>query len=221
MLSGVCCRRQRVWRWTVLLPNRMSCPSLLQHGSRLQCRAAVHPAWHFILLHRGPARPLPQLTEWSAPIPASARMWTVQQHTDWPGERCVVRPLGLPRVRDVLPGRGGLERTTKAPEPTGRAACCPLRVCQPTAQCGERLARSSAPGRRAGMRSLISLEHGRSTARSAFTRPCATLRSATTGANGAGPWECTAGVTPCSHEDPARTGPAAHAPAMALQSPPI
>ena len=58
----------------------------------------------------------------------SARLWTVQQHTVWPGGRGVGRPLGLPRVRDVLPGRGGLDRTTKAPEPTGRAACCPLRV---------------------------------------------------------------------------------------------
>ena len=48
------------------------------------------------------------------------------------------------------------DRTTKAPEPTGRAACCPLRVCQPTAPYGARLARSSAPGRRAGMRSLRS-----------------------------------------------------------------
>ena len=36
----------------------------------LQCRAGVYPAWHFTLLHRGPARPLPLLTEWSAPIPA-------------------------------------------------------------------------------------------------------------------------------------------------------
>ena len=36
----------------------------------------------------------------------SARMWTVQQRTDWPGWRGVGRPLGLTRVRDVLPGRG-------------------------------------------------------------------------------------------------------------------
>ena len=32
------------------------------------------------------------------------------------------------RVRDVLPGRVILARILKAPEPTGRAACCPLRV---------------------------------------------------------------------------------------------
>ena len=58
MLSGGCCRCQRVWRWTVLLPHRivdtlrdahvddtsfMSCPSLLQHCFRLQCRAGVYP----------------------------------------------------------------------------------------------------------------------------------------------------------------------------------
>ena len=44
------------------------------------------------------------------------------------GRRGGGRPQGLPRVRDVLPGRGGLDRTTKEPEPTSRAACCPLRV---------------------------------------------------------------------------------------------
>ena len=65
-----------------------SCPSLLQHCSRLQCpweggeegewgwgeggRGGRwgHPEWHFTLLHRGPVRPLPLLSEWSAPIPA-------------------------------------------------------------------------------------------------------------------------------------------------------
>ena len=93
------------------------------------------------------------LSKWSA---RSARLWTVQQHTVWPGGRGVGRPLGLPRVRDVLPGRGGLDRTTKAPEPTGRAACCPLRVCQPTAPYGVRPARTGTPGCRAGMRSLRS-----------------------------------------------------------------
>ena len=60
---------------------------------------------------------------------------------------------------------------------------------------------------------LISLEHGRSTARSEFTRPCAPLRSpASSGANGAGPLECTAGVTPApprtrDRRAEARTGP--------------
>ena len=38
-----------------VVATQVSCPSLLQHCSRLQCRAAVYPAWHFILLHRGPA----------------------------------------------------------------------------------------------------------------------------------------------------------------------
>ena len=47
-----------------------SCPSLLQHYPRLQCFAGVYPAWHFTLLHTGPACTLPILTEFSAPIPA-------------------------------------------------------------------------------------------------------------------------------------------------------
>ena len=87
---------------------------------------------------------------------------------------------------------GGLDRTTKAPEPTGRAACCPLRVCQPTAPYGVRPA----------TRGCISLENGRSTARSEYTRPCAPLRSpATTGANGAGPVGAYGRCDSCSHED--------------------
>ena len=136
----------------------------------------------------------------------SARMWTVQQHTDWPGGRGVGRPLGLPRVRDVLPGRGGLYRTTKAPEPTGRAACCPLRVCQPTAPYGVRLATTSVPGCRAGVRSL------RSDQPRARTVYCAvgvypavrksTIKAATTGANGAGLVGVYGRCDPCSHEDP-------------------
>ena len=43
---------------------------MLQHSSRPQCHSAVYLEWHFILLDSGPARPLPVLTEWSAPIPA-------------------------------------------------------------------------------------------------------------------------------------------------------
>ena len=97
----------------------------------------------------------------------SARVWTVQQPTDWPGGRGVGRPLGLPRVRDVLPGWGGLDRITKALEMTGRAACCPLRVCQPTAPNGVRILRGrSLPGR---------------------AQNYDMIKAATTGANGVGP----------------------------------
>ena len=58
------------------------------------------------------------LSKWSA---VSTYVDSTAAHTlaRWEG--------GLPRVKDVLPGRGGLDRTTKPPEPTGRAACCPLR----------------------------------------------------------------------------------------------
>ena len=72
---------------------------------------------------------------------------------------------------------GVLARILTAPEPTGRAACCPCLLVPPTAPYGVRPARTGTPGCRAGMRGLISLEHGRSAARSEFTRPCAQLRS--------------------------------------------
>ena len=84
-----------------------------------------------------------------------------------------------PRVRDVLPGQVIFVRILKAPEPTGRAACCPLRFCQPTAPlrretCEDKRARAAVRG--CGPRGLISLEHGRSTARSEFTRPRGSVR---------------------------------------------
>ena len=41
----------------------------------------VYPEWHFTLLHRGLARPLPLLTEWSAPIPALWSLVTGQPRT--------------------------------------------------------------------------------------------------------------------------------------------
>ena len=99
----------------------MSCPYF--NTSRLRCRSGVYPEWHFTLLHRGPARPLPLPTEHAAHAPAcwslvtgqsrtpvtsctgcgvcthspndaeSARLWTVQQHTVWPEERGVAARL--------------------------------------------------------------------------------------------------------------------------------
>ena len=135
------------------------------------------------------------------------------------------RPLGLPRVRDVLPGGGGLDRTTKGAG-TDRPCCLLPTACLKTNStlrretCEERHARLPC-----GEVSSASSTDG-PTARSEFTRPCAPLRSAvTTGANGAGPWECTASV-PLLPRGPGigelrREGPGRLAPAMALQSPPI
>ena len=55
-----------------------SCPSLLQHCSRPQC---CSEQWHFTLLHRGPARPLPLSTEHTAHGPARWSLVTGQPLT--------------------------------------------------------------------------------------------------------------------------------------------
>ena len=47
----------------------------------LQCRSGVYPEWHFILLHRGPARPLPLPTGHPAHPPACWSLVTGQQRT--------------------------------------------------------------------------------------------------------------------------------------------
>ena len=138
--------------------SSMSCPSLLQHCSRLQCRAGVYPAWHFTLLHRGPARPLPLLTEWSAPIPAwwslvkdqpcmprtltgsgSAPTVQMQRKVSMFVDSTAAHSLarwegGLPRVRDVLPGRGGLDRNHQGARLPRRVR--PLRSDQPRSVSG-------------------------------------------------------------------------------------
>ena len=87
-------------------------------------------------------------------------------------------------------GRMILDRILKAPEPTGRTSCCPKgEESSPPAPYGVRPARTGAPGC-AGMRSSSTdgLLRGRGLPDS--LHPCDRL----TGANGAGPWECTAGV---------------------------
>ena len=71
---------------------------------------------------------------------------------------------------------------------------------KPTASYGVRPAETGAPGCRAGMRSLRSDQPRARTAYCAVrVYPAVrtpTITNDTTGANGAGPWECTAGVTP-------------------------
>ena len=57
-----------------------------------------------------------------------------------------------------IPARVALTEPPRSRKPTGRAACCPLRVCQPTAPYGVRPAKTGTPDCHAGMRSLRSDE---------------------------------------------------------------
>ena len=58
----------------------------------------------------------------------SARRWTAQQRTVWPEERGAAAHLCDLASGTYFPARVILARILKAPEPTGRTSCCPLRV---------------------------------------------------------------------------------------------
>ena len=106
----------------------MSCPSLLQHCSRLQCRPAVN--WHFIFLHRGPARPPAPAYGIVKNQPCMPRTFrgTVQKRTARGTSTLLVRGTGCGRpLADVLPGWVILARILKTP---GLAIPLAVHVCE-------------------------------------------------------------------------------------------
>ena len=142
-------------------------------------------SWHFTLLHRGPARPLPLLTEWFAPIPAwrslvmgqpctprtftgNGSAPTVQMerkvssfvdstaaHSLARGTGCG-RPLGDLEFGTYFPAGGSSPESSRR---RSRPAVLLAVHCvseKPTASYGVRPAETGAPGCRAGMRSLRS-----------------------------------------------------------------
>ena len=111
------------------------CPSLLQHFSRPQCgggREGGYPAWHFVLLHRGPARPLPLLTEWSAPIPA---WWSLVK--DQP---CMPRTF-------MGSGSAPTVQMERSQHVSGQYSSTQWERCWPPSWTASRSGRTSRPGR--------------------------------------------------------------------------
>ena len=176
-----------MWRTScVTHMSSMSCPSLLQTAVGYSAVLGFIPRGTSHFFTGGPARPLPLLTEWSAPIPAwrslvswashvrrellramglhplsklsarSARLWTVQQHTVWPEERGVAAPLGDLEFGTYFPAGGSSPESSRR---RSRPAVLLAVHCvseKPTASYGVRPAETGAPGCRAGMRSLRS-----------------------------------------------------------------
>ena len=86
----------------------------------------------------------------------SARMWTVQQHTDWPEERGVAARLETSRSgRTSRPGDPRPNHSRRRSRPVVLLAVHCVSE-KPTASYGVRPAETGAPGCRAGMRSLRS-----------------------------------------------------------------
>ena len=142
--------------------QRVRCPCI---------RNGLLPFQHGGLWSRASSGSAP-LPKWSHCTEAGSKRYINiigQRNGVWP-PACVISSSGRTSQH-----RSSLESSSRRSRPV-----VPLALHKgeepPTTTHGVRPARTGTPGCRAGMRSLRS-DHGRSTARSEFTRPCAQLRS--------------------------------------------